>query len=221
MLLQAVKNHLPPHTACKRINKADREFVLIFSITNQVLKHCFFLWFSLGPGGFRKVQGPGRNHVHLSWHLSDAVVTSYGPKPWGDFHRLRYLLYSNQETCHEVHAGKKLAMQVSAHSWRLLQVFAQCIPQMCSRSNADACQMCQILSKVWSLKAKVVQGICKSSRIQKALAGLWTSFSHSLLSAGLNMPSYSKTLASTKLRNAKVEHMDQYDLFFEAAQGPG
>jgi len=40
-----------------------------------------------GPGGFREFREAGRNHFHLSWYLSDAVVTSYGKKykglhPW-------------------------------------------------------------------------------------------------------------------------------------------
>jgi len=39
---------------------------------------------SRGPGGFRKVWEAGRNHLHLSWYLSDAVVTSYGQELWGD-----------------------------------------------------------------------------------------------------------------------------------------
>ena len=33
-----------------------------------------------GRGGFRKLQGPGRIHFHLSWYLSDSVVPSYGQK---------------------------------------------------------------------------------------------------------------------------------------------
>ena len=37
--------------------------------------------FSWGPGGFRELQEAGRNHFHLSWYLSDAVVTSYGQNP--------------------------------------------------------------------------------------------------------------------------------------------
>ena len=32
-----------------------------------------------GPGGFRELREAGRNHFHLSWYLSDTVVTSPGP----------------------------------------------------------------------------------------------------------------------------------------------
>jgi len=57
------------------------------------------LAFSRNPGGFRELREVGRNHFHLSWYLSDAVVTSqviakslrgfyteYGIKcPWGPY----------------------------------------------------------------------------------------------------------------------------------------
>ena len=36
-----------------------------------------FLVFSQGPGGFRELREASRNHIHLPWYLSDAVVTSY------------------------------------------------------------------------------------------------------------------------------------------------
>ena len=32
--------------------------------------------FSQGPGGFRELRDPGRNHSHLAWYLSDTVSTS-------------------------------------------------------------------------------------------------------------------------------------------------
>ncbi len=48
----------------------------IFSVKFRVLK-LRFLAFSQGPGGFRELREAGRNHFHLSWYLSDAVVTSY------------------------------------------------------------------------------------------------------------------------------------------------
>ena len=38
-----------------------------------------FLSFSKGSGGFRELREAGRNHFHLSWYLSDAVVTRYHP----------------------------------------------------------------------------------------------------------------------------------------------
>ena len=44
-----------------------------------------FLPFPRGPGGFRELREAGRIHFHLSWYLSDYVVTSYDQKPWGDF----------------------------------------------------------------------------------------------------------------------------------------
>ena len=46
-----------------------------------------FLFFSQGPGGFRELREASRNHFHLSWYLSDYVVTSYDQKlfGWGDF----------------------------------------------------------------------------------------------------------------------------------------
>ena len=42
----------------------------------------WFLAFPQGPGGFRKLRGPDRNHFHLSWYLPDYMVTSYDQKPW-------------------------------------------------------------------------------------------------------------------------------------------
>ena len=66
-------------------------FPYIFCIDLQVLKHSF-LAFSQGLGGFREVRQAGRNHFHLSWYLSNAVVTSYGQIPGGgvSFYRVRY-----------------------------------------------------------------------------------------------------------------------------------
>ena len=39
--------------------------------------------YSQGPGGFRELREAYRKNFHRSWYLSDAVVTSYGQKPWG------------------------------------------------------------------------------------------------------------------------------------------
>ena len=52
-----------------------RFFSPICSLKFRVLK-LKFLVSPEGPGGFRKVRGPGRNHFHLSWYLSVSVVTS-------------------------------------------------------------------------------------------------------------------------------------------------
>ena len=64
---------------------------LIFYIRFRVLKYRF-LAFPRGPGGFRELREAYRKHFHLSWYLSDAVVTSYRQKPSrGDFfYRIRY-----------------------------------------------------------------------------------------------------------------------------------
>ena len=35
------------------------------------------LAFPRGPGGFRELRGAGRNHFHLSWCLSEAMITRY------------------------------------------------------------------------------------------------------------------------------------------------
>jgi hypothetical protein len=51
---------------------------LIFNIEFRVLE-LRFVDFSRGPGGFKEVQEAGRTHLHLSWYLSDTVVTSNGP----------------------------------------------------------------------------------------------------------------------------------------------
>ena len=53
-------------------------------VTIRVLQHRYWA-FSEGSGGFRELREAGRNHFHLSWCLADAVVTSYGPNPWGGF----------------------------------------------------------------------------------------------------------------------------------------
>ena len=50
---------------------------------NRVIKHrC--LAFYRGPGRFRKLWEACRKHFHLSWYLSDPVVTSYGQKRYGE-----------------------------------------------------------------------------------------------------------------------------------------
>ena len=56
----------------------------------RVLKLRFWA-FSDGPGGFRELREAGRNHFHLSWYLSDAVVTSSSPAGGIFFYRLRYV----------------------------------------------------------------------------------------------------------------------------------
>ena len=37
----------------------------------------WLLAFARIPGRFRKVREVGRNHVHVSWYLSDPVVSSF------------------------------------------------------------------------------------------------------------------------------------------------
>ena len=56
-------------------------FFVMVSITFRVLKHRL-LASSRGPGGFREPREACRNYIHLSWYLSDAVATSYGPEPY-------------------------------------------------------------------------------------------------------------------------------------------
>ena len=58
----------------KRANKEFKVFFQNISSKFRVLK-LRFLAFPGGPGGFREVREAGRNHFHLSWYLSDAVVT--------------------------------------------------------------------------------------------------------------------------------------------------
>ena len=65
-----------------------------FFYNNKIggIKHQLFA-FPRGPCGFRRLREACRSHFHLSWYLSDAVVTNHGPKPCGDlFYRLRYHL---------------------------------------------------------------------------------------------------------------------------------
>ena len=66
--------------AQKGISKANEDLFLIV-MKFRVLKNRFLV-FSLGPGGFRELREAYRNHFHRSWYLSDAVVTSYGKKPF-------------------------------------------------------------------------------------------------------------------------------------------
>ena len=69
----------------KGMSKDDKEMFLMFHTKHRVLE-LRFLAFSRGPGGFRELREAGMNHFHLSWYLSDTVVTSYGQKSsWGDF----------------------------------------------------------------------------------------------------------------------------------------
>ena len=63
----------------KGVNRANKEFSPNFYLKFRVLK-LRFLAFVEGPGGFREVREAGRNHFHLSWYLSVAVVTSYDQK---------------------------------------------------------------------------------------------------------------------------------------------
>ena len=64
-------------------NTSKLAFCVFFSVTIRVLK-LWCLAFSGGPEGFRKLQGPGRNHFHLSWYLLVPGITSYSQKPWGE-----------------------------------------------------------------------------------------------------------------------------------------
>ena len=69
----------------KGVNKEYKESFPIFSVKVRVLK-LRFLAFYEGPGGFRELREAGRNHFHLSWYLSDNMVTSSGQKSsWGIF----------------------------------------------------------------------------------------------------------------------------------------
>ena len=58
-----------------RFNKNIRIFLNFFSKMSGSKTQVFC--FSGGPGGFREVRGPGRNHFHLSWYLRVPGVTSY------------------------------------------------------------------------------------------------------------------------------------------------
>ena len=73
------------------IDKEYNGFPPSCSFQFRVLK-LRFLAFPQGPGGFRKLRGPGRNRFHLSWYLSVPGITSYGQKPRGGnfFVRRRY-----------------------------------------------------------------------------------------------------------------------------------
>jgi len=74
----------------KGISRNKKGTCPISFTTSRVLCNRF-LFCSRGPGGFRKVLEAARSHFHLSWYLSDAVVTSYGQKLLGDlFYHLRY-----------------------------------------------------------------------------------------------------------------------------------
>ena len=63
----------------KGLIRLIRIFFPNFSLKFRVLK-LRFLAFVEGPGGFRELREAGRNHFHLSWYLSVAVVTSYDQK---------------------------------------------------------------------------------------------------------------------------------------------
>ena len=51
------------------------DLFLIFNITVRILKQRFLV-FSCGPGGFRSSRRLVGTNFHLSWYLSDVVVTS-------------------------------------------------------------------------------------------------------------------------------------------------
>ena len=72
-------------------------FFLIFSPNFWVVK-LRFLAFSEGPGGFRELREAGKNHFHLSWYLSVAVVTSSDPRLWWVFLPKEYVLYVYKRT---------------------------------------------------------------------------------------------------------------------------
>ena len=68
----------------RNIHRIEGFAFSMFSISVRVLKYTF-LAFPRGPGGFRKLREACKNHFHLSWYLSGAVVTSYSQKPsWGE-----------------------------------------------------------------------------------------------------------------------------------------
>ena len=65
----------------KGINKEINEFVLIVYIKIRVLKQWILICFR-GSGGIRELREASRNHFHLSWYLSNAVVTGYSQKAY-------------------------------------------------------------------------------------------------------------------------------------------
>ena len=75
------------------INEEYKHAFPIPSVNFGVLK-LRLLAFSGGPGGFRELRGPGRNHFHLSWYLLVPGITSCDQKPWGNFFvRRRYIVF--------------------------------------------------------------------------------------------------------------------------------
>ena len=79
LLTRNVNNAGPgpsPRSPKKGLIRLIRNFSRFVLQKIRVLKlSC--LAFSEGPGGFRELREAGRNHFHLSWYLSVAVVTSY------------------------------------------------------------------------------------------------------------------------------------------------
>ena len=68
----------------KGINKGYKHWFIIFSIKCRALYNRL-LAFRRGPGGFRELREAHRKLFHLSWYLSDSVVTSYSQKQsWGE-----------------------------------------------------------------------------------------------------------------------------------------
>ena len=61
----------------KGTDKAIYFFLKFFGVKHRVLT-CRILVCFRGPGGFREFREACRNHFHLSWYLSDAVVPPKG-----------------------------------------------------------------------------------------------------------------------------------------------
>ena len=66
--------------------------------------------FSRGPGGFRELREAGRIHFHLSWYLSDYVVTSYDQKPGGGIFFTVHGIAGPQPAPHENKATIKVCI---------------------------------------------------------------------------------------------------------------
>ena len=64
-----------------RANKDKKDVFFIAGLNIRFFIYKYVLAFPRGPGGFRKLREACRNHFHLSWYLSDAVVTRYCQKP--------------------------------------------------------------------------------------------------------------------------------------------
>ena len=73
------KTNFAPVGPFQGIHWDTKDFFLISHIRFRVLNHRFFV-FPRVPGGFWELREACRKHFHLSWYLSNAVVTSYDPK---------------------------------------------------------------------------------------------------------------------------------------------